>query len=182
MAFAIGAVPAQSVLKCVLYLVRFYGPDSVPLSGTDPLSSNATANSDMAASVAWAEMELDVQYSFGIANATEPDYAAFIAPVPVDLSTTTSARWLSDVIGINPTCSWAFTNLTTPLQISSNSSAFDQYFATAYLVDFNLDVQVTADDLRKLFPLDFWFTVPISCYLQHRVIQLSPLSKTPPNT
>ncbi|KAH0839482.1 hypothetical protein J3R83DRAFT_294 [Lanmaoa asiatica] len=83
MAFAIGAVPAQSVLN-----------------GTYPAQPafNASLNAAMAASIAWAEIELGVQWSFGVANPSEPDYAA-------------------------------------------------QYFATAYLLDFNLDVQVNSLDM-----------------------------------
>ncbi|KAG6375190.1 hypothetical protein JVT61DRAFT_3399 [Boletus reticuloceps] len=133
MAFAIGAVPPQSVLN---------GSSSV-----DPFS-NAGLNADRASSIAWAEIELGVQYSFSTANTSESDYAAFIAPVPLGLSTTTTARWLSDVIGINPTCSWASTNITAPVQVPVNSSSVSfQNLATAYLLDFNLNVQITGGDL-----------------------------------
>ncbi|KAF8436820.1 hypothetical protein L210DRAFT_3505600 [Boletus edulis BED1] len=133
MAFAIGAIPAQSVLN-----------------GTYPEepASNAGWNSDTAASIAWAEIGLGVQYSFGIADTSEPEYAAYVVPLPLDLSTETSARWLSDVIGINPMCSWASTNLTAPVQVPVNSTSdFQQYLATAYLLDFNLDVQIVGSDL-----------------------------------
>ncbi|KAF8436819.1 hypothetical protein L210DRAFT_3547694 [Boletus edulis BED1] len=133
MAFAIGAVPPQSVLN---------GSSTV-----DPFS-RAGLNADRASSITWAEIELGVQYSFSTANTSESDYAAFIAPVPLGLSTTTTARWLSDVIGINPTCSWASTNITVPVQVPVNSSSVTfQYFATAYLLDFNLNVQMTGSDL-----------------------------------
>ena len=125
-------------------------------SGTFPAQPayNATPNAVAAAYIVWAEMELDVQYNFGIENTSEPDYVAYIAPVPLHLSTTTSARWLTDVIGINPVCSWASTNLTAPVQIPVNStSAFN---ATVYLPDFNLNVQVTSLDTCELHKLDFW--------------------------
>ncbi|KAF9230696.1 hypothetical protein BU15DRAFT_83312 [Melanogaster broomeanus] len=123
MAFAIGAVLPQSVLNGSSYL--------------DP-AFNASMNSEMAASIAWAEMDLGVQYSFGIVNTSAPDYVAYIVPIPLDLASTTSARWLTDVIGINPSCSWAFTNLTRPF-----NSASSDLIATAFLLDFNLDVDVT---------------------------------------
>lgn len=154
MAFAIGAVSAQSVLKYVYYPFDLRIVHSGIFSGSFPQQPafNASLNSVTAASIAWAEVGLGVQYSFGIANTSEPDYAAYIAPVPLDLSTTTSARWLTDVIGINPMCSWASTNLTTPVQVPVNStSSIGQYFATAYLSDFNLDIQLTASDIRELF-------------------------------
>lgn len=158
MAFAIGAVSAQSVLKYVCHPPDLCIPHFGIFSGTYPQQPafNASLNAVSAASITWAEMELGVQYSFSVANTSEPEYAAFIAPVPLHLSTTTSARWLSDVIGINPTCSWASTNLTTPVQVPVNSTSdINQYFATAYLVDFNVDVQLTATDIRELFKVNF---------------------------
>lgn len=100
-------------------------------------------------------MELGVQYSFGIASTSEPDYAAYIAPAPLNLSATTSARWLTDVIGLNPTCSWASTNLTAPVQIPANSTSV--FNTTAYLLDFDLDIQVNNRDIRELRKLEFWF-------------------------
>ncbi|KAF9236446.1 hypothetical protein BU15DRAFT_77027 [Melanogaster broomeanus] len=124
MAFAIGAVPPQSVLNA---------------SASSP-GFNASSNSDMAASITWAEMQLGVQYSFGIVNTSDPDYAAYIVPIPLDIASTTSARWLTDVIGINPSCSWALTNMTRPFNISNSD-------ATAFLLDFNLDVKVKDGDI-----------------------------------
>lgn len=159
MAFAIGAVSVQSVLKYVYFFLDLYIVHYCIFSGSYPQQPafNASLNSVTAASITWAEMELGVQYSFGIANTSEPDYAAYIAPVPLDLSTTTSARWLTDVIGINPMCSWAPTNITTLVQVPVNSTSdINEYFATAYLLDLNLDVQVTASDIRESFKLGFW--------------------------
>ncbi|KAF9224514.1 hypothetical protein BS17DRAFT_78332 [Gyrodon lividus] len=133
MALAIGAVPIQSVLNA----------SYIPEPGF-----NASLNSVMAASIAWAEMELGVQYSFGTLNTSDPDYTAYIVPTPLDLASTTSARWLTDVIGINPTCSWASTNITLPLLVPLNaSSSFDSYLTTASLIDFNLDVQLSTNDM-----------------------------------
>lgn len=115
----------------------------------DAPALNASSNSAMTASITWAEMELGVQYSYGIANTSDPDYVAYIIPAPLDLPSATSARWLSDVIGINPLCSWASTNLSLPLLVPLNvsSSSFDTYLATASLVDFDLDVPLTTGDL-----------------------------------
>ncbi|KAF9233532.1 hypothetical protein BU15DRAFT_80027 [Melanogaster broomeanus] len=127
-AFAIGAVFPQSV---------FNGSYS---SGP---TLNATLNSEMAASIAWAEMQLAVQYSFGIINTSDPDYVAYIVPIPLDLATTTSARWLTDVIGINPSCSWAFTNMTRTFNISISD-------ATAFLLDFDLDIEMTEYEIPSI--------------------------------
>ncbi|KAF9236448.1 hypothetical protein BU15DRAFT_77029 [Melanogaster broomeanus] len=127
-AFAIGAVLPQSVLNASDYVEPAF---------------NASLNSDMAASITWAEMELGMQYSFGIVNTPDPDYAAYIVPIPLDLASTTSARWLTDVMGINPSCSRAVTNMTRPFNISNAD-------ATAFLLDFNLDVQVSTFDISPV--------------------------------
>ncbi|KAF8834837.1 hypothetical protein BDN67DRAFT_975740 [Paxillus ammoniavirescens] len=132
-AFAVGAAPPQSVLNA---------------SYISEPAFNASLNSVMAASITWAEMELGVQYSYKIANTSYPDYVAYIVPAPLDLPSATSARWLSDVIGINPMCSWASTNLTLPLLLPFNlSTSFEAYLGTASLLDFDLDVPFTTDDL-----------------------------------
>ncbi|KAG2125402.1 hypothetical protein DEU56DRAFT_903754, partial [Suillus clintonianus] len=97
MAFAVAAVPAQSIYNSSGYYLN---------------DSNAIENADIAASVLWAEMELDAQYSFSTADSPDSDIAAYIVPAPLDLATTTSSRWLTDVIGINPSCVWSSTNIT----------------------------------------------------------------------
>ncbi|KAF9236450.1 hypothetical protein BU15DRAFT_77031 [Melanogaster broomeanus] len=124
MAIAIGAILPQRVLNA---------SDSIP-------AFNASFNSDMAASIAWAEMELGVQYSFGIVNTSDPDYAAYIVPIPLDLASTTTARWLTDVIGLNPSCSWALTNMTRPFNVTLSDSD-----AIVFLLDFDLNVRVPGD-------------------------------------
>ncbi|KAF9233536.1 hypothetical protein BU15DRAFT_66531 [Melanogaster broomeanus] len=129
-AFAIGAVPPQGVLNGSYH---------------SEVAWNVLSYSEMAASIAWAEIELGVQYSFEIVKTSDPDYLAYIAPIPLNLSTTTSARWLTDVIGINPSCSWAITNMTRPVNLTSYTS-----FATAYLSDFNLDLQLSNGDIRSI--------------------------------
>ncbi|KAF9233530.1 hypothetical protein BU15DRAFT_80023 [Melanogaster broomeanus] len=147
MAFAIGAVPPQSVLNASYYVEPGF---------------NASLNSDMAASIAWAEMELGVQYSFGTVNTSDPDYAAYIVPIPLDVASTTSARWLTDVIGINPSCSWAVTDITQPVNLTSFS------LATAYLSDFNLDVQVSDIDIPPDYSTPFASVKsPLSDVLNH---------------
>ncbi|KAH7884959.1 hypothetical protein F5I97DRAFT_1305040 [Phlebopus sp. FC_14] len=125
-AFAVGSIPSESVWN---------------LTDLSSPGVNATSHSDVAASIMWAEAELGVQYSFGIANSSDPKYAAFIVPVPPDLSTTTSARWLTDVIGLNPSCAWSQTNITEPM-ISSSNDTFDATIGGVYLTDFDLDVGV----------------------------------------
>ncbi|KAH7930354.1 hypothetical protein BV22DRAFT_74847 [Leucogyrophana mollusca] len=88
MAFAVGAIPSQIIWNA---------------SDTLFPGSKAADYSDTAASILWAEMELGVQYAFTAVNSADPSFAAYIVPTPPDLSTSTSSRWLTDVIGLNPT-------------------------------------------------------------------------------
>jgi hypothetical protein len=90
-------------------------------------------------------MELGANYSFSVAG-SDADFAAYIVPSPIDLNTTVSAHWMTDVAGINPTCEWASTNISSTTQLQGNQS--DPYSLTAgvYLQDLGLDVSLTSLD------------------------------------
>ncbi|KAI0798086.1 hypothetical protein C8Q75DRAFT_34017 [Abortiporus biennis] len=60
---------------------------------------------DRAASVAWVETALQVPYSFKVAS-------NMIVPLPLILPLNVSARWLSDVVVTNPSCTWPNPRLT----------------------------------------------------------------------
>ncbi|KAJ8592173.1 hypothetical protein M405DRAFT_813168 [Rhizopogon salebrosus TDB-379] len=137
-ALAVGAIPAQSVYNA-----------SSPAQGL--LGFQATENAAFAASVLWSEMELGANYSFS-AVTSDAEFAAYIVPSPIDLPTTASAHWMTDVIGINPSCAWASTNITTPIQLQGNQSDPLDASAGVYLENLDLDVTITGiiDDLSAL--------------------------------
>ncbi|KAG2125401.1 hypothetical protein DEU56DRAFT_573741 [Suillus clintonianus] len=119
MAFAVAAVPAQS----------FWNGSSV----------YASQNKEFAGYLLWAEMELDIRYSFSTADSPDSDIAAYIVPAPLDLATTTSSRWLTDVIGINPSCAWSSTNITETLIFNSTNASE----VLLNLQDADLDVSIS---------------------------------------
>lgn len=131
-ALAVGAVPAQGVYNASTTLSGFAGWD-------------ANQNSALAASVLWSEMELGANYSFSVAG-SDADFAAYIVPSPIDLTTAVSAHWMTDVVGINPTCEWASTNISSTTQLEGNQSDSFSLTAGVYLQDLGLDVSITSLD------------------------------------
>ncbi|KAK0451787.1 hypothetical protein EV421DRAFT_1063077 [Armillaria borealis] len=109
LAFSVGAVPANSALNVSdMDAFTFQMP-----------AENVRGNTQEAAAIAWAENALGSQYMFRVpSNGT-----SYIIPVPENLPTTTSARWLTDVVALNPSCAWQETNISSTLQIGSNTTS-----------------------------------------------------------
>ncbi|KAG1776022.1 hypothetical protein EV702DRAFT_1111675 [Suillus placidus] len=131
-ALAVGAVPAQGVYNASIPLLG--------LSGWDAYQNNA-----LASSVLWSEMELGANYSFSVAG-SDAEFAAYIVPSPIDLTTTVSAHWMTDVVGMNPTCEWASTNISSTTQLQGNQSNTFSLTAGVYLQNLGLDVSITSVD------------------------------------
>jgi hypothetical protein len=85
-------------------------------------------------------MELGANYSFSVAT-SDAEFAAYLVPSPIDLPTTVAAHWMTDVIGINPSCAWASTNISTPTQLQANQSLGST--AGIYLENLDLDVIIS---------------------------------------
>jgi hypothetical protein len=105
----------------------------------------ASNNADFAASVLWAEINLGVQYNYSAAASHEADTSAFIVPQPLNLPMTSTARWLTDVIGLRPLCTWASTNITQPV-IVPNASDSTLSLAGVSLEDLDLDVTLQSSE------------------------------------
>lgn len=99
-----------------------------------------------AASLAWAESELGVRYSFEPSNITDGEQSVLI-PKPITLSEGTRARWLSDIIFLNSSCGWLTTNITEPVVRNRNLSDYD-------ILDDNLPIQVNDKEIVMNLP---WF-------------------------
>ncbi|KAG2139693.1 hypothetical protein DEU56DRAFT_300727 [Suillus clintonianus] len=87
-------------------------------------------------------MELGANYSFSAAG-SDAEFAAYIVPSPIDLPTTVSAHWMTDAVGMNPTCEWASTNISSTTQLEGNQSDFSST-AGIYLQNLGLDVSITS--------------------------------------
>jgi hypothetical protein len=106
------------------------------------MNQNISDNTGKASSIAYVETSVGVTYNF--AAHSDSNTTSYIIPTPNELSTTTSARWLSDVVTINPTCTFVKTNVTQPL-------TFDPKGLNVTALPFNLpdagiDVVVSTTD------------------------------------
>ncbi|TDL21185.1 hypothetical protein BD410DRAFT_789934 [Rickenella mellea] len=63
-------------------------------------SSAMTRIIQEASGIAWTEYILGINYSFRSATMST------VVPFPLDLNATTPARWISDVVFVNPSCNW----------------------------------------------------------------------------
>ncbi|KIM79524.1 hypothetical protein PILCRDRAFT_10351 [Piloderma croceum F 1598] len=78
-----------------------------------------SGSTEKASSIAYVETSVGVTYNF--AAHSDSNTTSYIIPTPSELATTTSARWLSDVITINPSCSFAKSNVTKPFSFNSTN-------------------------------------------------------------
>ncbi|KAG1752305.1 uncharacterized protein EDB91DRAFT_1101762 [Suillus paluster] len=128
-AFSVGAIPPLS----------FYSPVA---SGQTIPPMKLAVSPGYPASIAWAEMALGMSYAYTMSNNSRGEYAAYVAPMPTSIQASTTARWLTDVAGLNPFCTWAkAVNLT--------NSSVAATAVTAYLEDLDLDIAVPS----SLFPV-----------------------------
>ncbi|KAK0469108.1 uncharacterized protein EV420DRAFT_8760 [Desarmillaria tabescens] len=141
LAFSVGAVSANSALNVSdIDAFTFQMP-----------AENVRRNTQEAAAIAWAESSLRSQYMFRLpSNGT-----SYIIPIPENLPTTTSARWLTDVVALNPSCAWQQTNVSSTLQISSNTTSNN----TSFLSD---DVYVNMPAVSTDIKLP-WNTILLIC-------------------
>ncbi|KAH0825775.1 hypothetical protein J3R83DRAFT_8867 [Lanmaoa asiatica] len=129
MAFSVGAIP----------------PLSLPVMGGQTLlPSLFSPEPGYAAAIVWAEREIGLSYSFSVLNDSQGVYSGFVVPTPLVLNSTTNARWLTDVIGFNPYCTWATpVNLTaTSLNFTMNSTQVPSTAVSVYLEEVDLQVTV----------------------------------------
>ncbi|KAG1767558.1 hypothetical protein EDD22DRAFT_875473 [Suillus occidentalis] len=107
-AFSVGAIPPLS----------FYSPVA---SGQTIPPMQLAVSPGYPASIAWAEMALGMSYAYTMSNKSLGEYAAYVTPMPISIQASTTARWLTDVVGLNPYCTWANPmNLTKVFVIQSN--------------------------------------------------------------
>ncbi|KAI9568168.1 hypothetical protein HD554DRAFT_2172561 [Boletus coccyginus] len=131
MAFSVGTIPPLSLYQPAT------GGQVVP-----PLSFSPRPG--YAAAVVWAEREIGLSYSFSILNDSQGVYSGFVVPTPPMLNSEMSARWLTDVVGFNPYCTWANpVNLTaTSFNFTMNSTQVPSTALSVHLENLNLRVSV----------------------------------------
>ncbi|KAF8645921.1 hypothetical protein AX16_007483 [Volvariella volvacea WC 439] len=86
-AFEVAAVPMSSVINMTDFGIS--GWIGVP-------TSRMSGRLQEAASISWAEAVLGLGYSFNTPKTSAADSPQYIVPLPVKLSPTTNARWITD--------------------------------------------------------------------------------------
>ncbi|KAF8652835.1 hypothetical protein AX16_004135 [Volvariella volvacea WC 439] len=106
----VSAIKPESVGKCLLHAVWAPERDCAIHEYTNEMYSKL----EEAATLVWAEMELNVSYSFSVhySQFGLADSPQYIIPLPIDLSPTVPTRWLTNAFALRPSCSWQATNLT----------------------------------------------------------------------
>lgn len=107
-------------------------------------NSNITNYVGKAAAVSYMETSIGVTYNFGVQS--DSNTTAYIIPTPAELSTNTSARWLSDIIIINPSCSFMKTNISEPFIANETDYSFAVNLPDAgidVIIDYSLDCAQT---------------------------------------
>jgi len=118
--------------------------------GQTPLPTLFSPKPGYAAAVVWAEREIGLSYSFSISNDSHGVYSGFVVPTPPMLNSTVSARWLTDVVGFNPYCTWANpVNLTaTSFNSTMNSTQVPSTAVSVHLETLDLQVSVPSSYFR----------------------------------
>ncbi|KAG0698077.1 hypothetical protein DFH29DRAFT_121497 [Suillus ampliporus] len=137
-AFSVGAIPPLS----------FYSP---VVSGQTIPPMQLAVSPGYPASIAWAETVLGIPYAYTMSNNSLGEYAAYVVPMPTSIQASTIARWLTDVVGLNPFCTWAnAVNLTKSSSTKAmNSTSVAATAVTAYLEGLDLDIAVPSN----IFPV-----------------------------
>ncbi|KAH8810358.1 hypothetical protein DL96DRAFT_1685458 [Flagelloscypha sp. PMI_526] len=102
-AFSVGSLPSNALLNTT-------DDDSLLAFLFGTTLGNEFA--EEGASMAWAQSSLGVSSAF---KASVPDpytNKRYIIPVPKELNSSMSARWLTDVLSISPSCTFPRTNIT----------------------------------------------------------------------
>lgn len=164
-AFSVGAIPPLS----------FYSP----VASRQTISPMQLAVSPgYPASIAWAEMALGMSYAYTMSNKSLGEYAAYVTPMPISIQASTTARWLTDVVGFNPYCTWANPiNLTKSSSSKAmNSTSVAANAVTVYLEGLDLDIAVPSS-IFPVYKSNFVTTIQVldpSTYVFNHTTQTLP--------
>ena len=75
----------------------------------------AYINSPLASSMAWAEFYLNYTYGYYKVTSNEGDQFEYLVPFPLEYTGTMKAYWTTDVIVLDPSCSWQSATTTVPV-------------------------------------------------------------------
>ncbi|KAG8721212.1 hypothetical protein FRC09_008262 [Ceratobasidium sp. 395] len=139
-ALSVGVVPVDNGLTA--FRVGAIGRNSIFFTEADFAASenpDFDFKASEAASMSWAQTTLGIDVTF------KPTSLKYAVPVPLDLTPKDHARWITDVIVMDPVCNWAVSD--PPMAPSPDLNANNSYSAMVNLTLPNYGV-------GSSFPLD----------------------------
>ena len=100
----------------------------------------------IAANMAWVENILNLTNSYYKVTSSEGDQFEYLVPFPPGYASTLKAYWTTDVIVLDPSCSWQ-TGATTGLQVVSDTGFVNQSYWPVTLPESNLGFNFPNDQL-----------------------------------
>ncbi|KDR70927.1 hypothetical protein GALMADRAFT_254532 [Galerina marginata CBS 339.88] len=97
----------------------------------------------LASSMSWVENVLNITTAYSRVASGEDDSFGYIVPFPPGYTTATQAYWTTDIIVLNPSCSWQNATSTGAVDANFNSTADEDW--TAALPEANLSLRFAND-------------------------------------
>ena len=137
----IGALPKDSFIN-----------QSFLSDGTVDIVSFDTYPLKLASTMTWVENFLNLTNGYYKVTSSEGDQFEYLVPFPPGFTSTMRAYWTTDVIVLDPSCSWQTTTVTTPPS--------DNLFWTVTIIKSNLSflLPVNNDSMFILSSDVFMFT------------------------
>ncbi|KAH8102889.1 hypothetical protein BXZ70DRAFT_926974 [Cristinia sonorae] len=142
-------------IESVTLPIGAIGRDTIFNMSMEPLGVQQSIQNDIlptASSLAWAETQLNVTYSFTVSNGVR-----YIVPPPLNLARDVPSRWASDVAILDPKCEWGEAKLEAFGKSGSLEVALDVSFSEQ-----NISATVGSQDIF----FDDLTLQPVISYLQ----------------
>ena len=109
--------------------------------------------------MAWVENILNLTNSYYRVTSSEDDQFEYLVPCPPGYTSTTKAYWTTDVIVLEPSCSWQTADVKgssyqIPAQAPAGSTSHSIWNVS--LRESNLSISLESDSLSKFFPSNFF--------------------------
>ena len=130
-----------------LHLLFFiiYSTTSWPTKGNLSINTNFLNKCPHASALSWVENTFNITSTYTVISSAESDASAYLVPFPPNYTATMQGQWLTDVIVLNPSCSWQPTKETRRISITSD------FEMNVTLPQVNLDVVLDSGDLSVYF-------------------------------
>ncbi|KAF8606414.1 hypothetical protein BDV93DRAFT_542676 [Ceratobasidium sp. AG-I] len=150
-ALSVGIVPVEGELSA--FRVGGIGKNSIYISSLDPMviSGRVESQATEAATMGLIHQAYETRRSTGVDMTFKPLSYKHAVPIPLDLEANVSARWISDVIVMDPVCTWTVPDppLTVPPE-SWNTNLTYEIGLNISLPTHGVGARIVLSDIREL--------------------------------